>query len=135
MHFGELNWLAVLVAAIAIYAIGFVIYAVLIKPDQYMRLARLTKEDMERVGHSRMKFSPLMPIITAIFMAMVFHWAGVDSWQMGIHWGAAIALASAIPAVWYNWVYGVGPAGKELLDSAHLLLGHAVAGAILGGWQ
>lgn len=135
MGFGDLNWLAVLVAAIAIYAIGFVIYGLMIKPDQWMRLARINDDDIARVGKGRMKFSPLMPLITAIFMAMIFQWADVASWQAGLHWGAAIALASAIPAIWYNWVYGVGPAGKEMLDSAHLLLGHMAAGAILGGWQ
>ncbi|QDP19974.1 DUF1761 domain-containing protein [Sphingomonas xanthus] len=135
MEFGDLNWAAVLVAAVAIYAIGFIIYGLLMKPDKWMRLARITEEDMTRVGKSRMIYGPLMPLVTAIFMALLFHWAGVSSWQMGLHWGAAIAVASALPALWYGWVYGVGPAGKEMLDSVHLLLGHVAAGAILGGWQ
>ena len=47
----------------------------------------------------------------------------------------AIALASAIPAIWYGWIYSVGPARKEWLDTLHLLLGHSVAGMIIGGWQ
>jgi hypothetical protein len=46
-----------------------------------------------------------------------------------------VALASAVPAEMYAWVYGTGLVEITLVDSGHLLLGHVVAGAILGGWK
>ena len=46
-----------------------------------------------------------------------------------------VALASAVPGMLYGWVYGVGPIDMTVIDSAHLLLGHAAVGAILGGWR
>jgi hypothetical protein len=68
-------------------------------------------------------------------MAVLFKWANVQGLANGVKWAALIAVASGIPALWYDWVYGVGPAWLTILDSGHLLLGHVVAGAILGRWK
>lgn len=135
MRAGGINWLAALAAAIGIYAVGFIIYGVLIDPDMWMAAEGLTAAEMEAAGSSRMPFSVLMPLATAFGMAVLFKWGNVQTMADGVKWAAMIAVASAIPALWYDWVYGVGPAWLTLLDSSHLLLGHAVAGAILGRWK
>ena len=135
MRSGGINWLAVIVAAVAIDAIGFVIYGLLIPADTWMAWEGVTAEDMESVGSSRMPFSVVMPLMTAIFMAVIFKWAQVTGASNGAKWGAVIALASAVPALMYGWVYGIGPAEMTLVDSGHLLIGHAAAGAVLGAWK
>jgi len=127
--------MAVIVAAIAIYALGFVIYGLLIPAETWMAMSGISAEEMEAVGSSRMPFSVVMPLMTAIFMAVIFKWAQVAGASNGAKWGAVVALASAIPTLLYGWVYGVGPAEMTLVDSGHLLLGHVAAGAILGGWK
>lgn len=135
MRAGGINWLAVIAAAVAIYAIGFVIYGMLIPPETWMAMEGTTTAEMEAVGDSRMPLGPAMPLMTAIFMAVLFKWAQVAGAGNGARWGAVIALASAVPAILYGWVYGVGPMEVTLIDVAHLLLGHIVAGATLGGWK
>jgi Na+/melibiose symporter-like transporter len=135
MRSGGINWLAVIVAAVAFYAIGFVIYGMLVPAETWMAMSGITAEEMEAVGSSRMPFSVIMPLMTAIFMAVIFKWAQVAGASNGAKWGAVISLASAVPAVMYGWVYGIGPAEMTLVDSGHLLLGHVAAGAILGGWK
>lgn len=135
MRIGGYNWLAVLSAALAIYAIGFIIYGVLIEPVAWMAMAGVSQAEMDAVGASRMPFGALMPLMTAIFMAVLFKMGRVEDTTTGIRWAIVIALASAVPALGYGWVYGVGAASMTLLDSAHLLLGHVAAGAILGGWR
>lgn len=135
MGFAEFNWLAVAVAALAIFAVGFIIYGFFMTPARWMAMARITQADRDRVGMKRMPYGAFPPILTAVFLALIFQWADVDSWQKGLHWGIAIALASAIPAIWYGWIYSVGPARKEWLDTLHLLIGHSAAGMIIGGWQ
>lgn len=130
-----MNWAAALVAAIGIYAVGFIIYGVLIDPDMWMAAEGLTAAKLEATGAARMPFSVLMPLATAVGMAVLFKWGNVEGLADGVKWAAVIALASALPALWYDWVYGVGPAWLTFLDSSHLLLGHVVAGAILGRWK
>jgi hypothetical protein len=135
MRAGGLNWLAVLAAAIAIYAIGFVIYGLLIPAESWMAMEGVSEAEMAAVGESRMPFSIVMPLMTAIFMAILFRWGNVDSVSKGGQWAALIALASAVPGMLYGWVYGTGPIEMTVLDSAHLFLGHVAAGMILGGWK
>lgn len=135
MRSGGINWLAVIVAAVAIYAVGFVIYGLLVPPDTWMAWEGTSAEQLAAVGDSRMPFSVVMPLLTAIFMAVIFKWAGVAGASNGAKWGAVIALASAVPAMMYGWVYGTGAVEIVMVDGVHLLLGHAVAGAILGGWK
>ena len=135
MRSGGINWLAVIVAAVAIYAVGFVIFGLLVPPDTWMAWEGDTAEEIAKVGDSRMPFGVVMPLLTATFMAVIFKWAQIAGASKGAKWGAVIALASAVPAEMYAWVYGTGLLEITLVDSAHLLLGHVVAGAILGGWK
>lgn len=135
MRAGGLNWLAVIAAAVVIYAIGFVIYGVVVPPEWWMEASGITQADMDRVGASRMPFSVVMPLMTAIFLAVLFKLGKVADAATGVKWAAIVAFASAIPTLLYGWVYGVGPFEATLLDSGHLLLGHVAAGAILGKWR
>jgi predicted membrane channel-forming protein YqfA (hemolysin III family) len=135
MRSGGIHWLAVLAAGVAFYLIGFLIYGMLIPEETWMAMSGETAEELAAVGESRMPFGPVMPIMTALFMALIFKWGGVAGAGTGVRWGLVIALASAVPTLLYGWVYGVGPIEMTLIDGAHLMLGHAVVGAILGGWR
>lgn len=126
--------MAVLVAAIAIYAIGFVIYAMLIPEPTWMAMSGMTEAE-KATAMSRMMYSPIMPIMIAVFMAVLFKWGQVADAMSGIRWGAVIALASAIPTMLYGWVYGGLSTDMTMVDCGHLLLGHVAAGAVLGGWK
>ena len=134
MRSGGMNWLAVIAAAIAIYAIGFVIYGVMMPMDTNIAMSGMT--DAERAtADARMMYSPLMPILTAVFMAVLFKWGQVADAVAGVKWAVVIGLASAVPTMLYGWVYGGLNTSMTMIDVSHLLLGHIAAGAILGGWK
>lgn len=135
MRIAGYNGLAILGAAIAIYFIGFVIYGVLADPAAWMAWEGITQEQMDAVGTARMPFGPVMPLVTAIGMAILFKWANVSGMANGVKWGLLVACLSALPALWYGWVYGIGPVEGTLVDSAHLAAGHMVAGGILARWR
>lgn len=129
-----INPFAVLVAAIAIYATGFVIYAMLVPSQTWAEMSGFEMAELEAIGMSRMPFSVIMPIVTAICLAIILHWRGATTWREGAQTGFVVALGSALMARLYGWVYGVGGIDIIALDWVHLLLGHVAAGAILGGW-
>jgi len=135
MRAGGINWLAVIVAAIAIYAIGFVIYGLLVPAEWWMSASGISQQEMDAVGESRMPFGIVMPLMIAAFLALLFKLGRVADAATGAKWAVVVALASAIPTLLYGWVYGVEPFDVTLIDSGHLLLGHVAAGAILGGWR
>jgi hypothetical protein len=61
------NWLAIIVAAVAIYAIGFIIYGAVFS-GLWMKLSGYTKEQLQ--PHMwKMAISWIMPILTAIGLA------------------------------------------------------------------
>ena len=134
MRSGGINWLAVIVAAIAIYAIGFVIYAMLIPMESWMAMTGMTEAE-KATAMGRMPFSVVMPLLTAVFMAVLFKWGQVADAMTGAKWAVVVALASAVPTMLYGWVYGGHSTDMTMIDVAHLMLGHIAAGAILGGWK
>jgi hypothetical protein len=134
MRSGGINWLAVIVSAIAIYAIGFIIYAMLIPMDAYTAMSGISEAE-RTTAMGRMMYSPVMPLLIAIFMAVLFKWGQIADAMAGAKWGIVIALASGIPTILYGWVYDGDNSNLMMIDCAHLLLGHVAAGAILGGWK
>jgi hypothetical protein len=134
MRSGGIHWLAVIAAAIAIYAIGFVVYGVLVSEETMMAMTGMTESE-KATAMARLTFSPVMPLLTAVFMAILFKLGSVDSVEKGVKWAIVLAFASAIPTIMYGWVYGGMDTNMTLIDGAHLLLGHIAAGAILGGWK
>jgi hypothetical protein len=127
------NWLAVLAAAAAIYAIGFLIYG-LVFSGLWLRLTGYTKEQLQ--PHSwKMMLSPVMPILTAIGLAILFKLARVDNIAVGVVIAVQIWVFLVLPARMYNFVYSPEKIGHLVLDGVHLLLGMLVAGAILAGWR
>jgi len=134
MRAGGINWLAVIVAAIVIYAIGFVLYATMIPMESYVAMSGITDAEMA-TATGRMMYSPVMPIMTAAFMGVLFKWGQVPDAVTGAKWALVVALASAVPTILNEWVYDGADSSLAMIDCAYLMLGHIAAGAILGGWK
>jgi hypothetical protein len=134
MRSGGINWLAIIAAAVAIYAIGFVIYAMMMPMESYIAMSGISEAE-RATATSRMMYSPIMPIMTAVFLAILYKWGQVADAVAGVKWSLVVGLASGIPTMLYGWVYDGGNTSLTMIDCAHLLLGHIAAGAILGGWK
>src|SRR5690349_16457596 len=95
------NWYAILVAAIAIYAVGFAIYGGLSKI--WMGLTGYTKEQL--APHRwKMALSPVMPILTAIGLALVLKAARVDNMATAVWTALEVWFFLVLPARLYNYV-------------------------------
>ena len=132
MRIAGINWIAVLVAALFFIAIGYVIHMQLVDLTAW-DAAKHTNQD--ELSQSRMAFGMLLPLATSVGLALLLRWGNVVSVGQGVRWAIVVAFASALPALWYDWFYGTAPIWIFLVDSAHQLAGHAVAGAILARWR
>ena len=132
MHIAGMNWVAILAAAAAFFAIGYVIHMRLVDLKAWNAAKHI---DEAELSMARMASGMVLPLATATGLAVLFNWADVTGVGNGIKWGLAVALASALPALWYNWFFGTAPIWIFWVDSAHQLIGHAVMGAILAGWR
>ena len=132
MRFAGVNLIAVLVAAIAMYAIGFVLYGVLFE-DQWMAWTG-TSEEMAQAAMGRMYLSPIMPLLAAFGLATVYRWAGVDGLPRAMKVSVALWLFFAVSILLYGYVYSTMRVEAFALDCAHLLLNYVVGGAIIALW-
>lgn len=125
------NWIAIIVAAIAIYAVGFIIYAGLSK--LWMRQSGFTMDQL-KPHRWKMALSPIMPLLTAVGLALILKLARVDNVATGVLISFQLWLFIAMPARLYNYVYSPEKPGHLLMDAVHLLLGTLAAGAIISAW-
>lgn len=127
------NVLAIAVAAIAIWLLGFLIYVVLFS-EQWMTWMQLTEAE-KNTDNGRMPFMLVMPILQAIGISLAVKWRNQAGWMAGLTTGVLMAVFFSIAARMYGWVYSFEVNELFGIDSAHFLLTHAVAGAILGAWK
>lgn len=133
MRIMGLNVVACLIAAIAMYAVGALVYGVLFS-DVWMGLSGYTPELLAPYMW-KMALSPIMPILGAIGIAVAIRWRKAEGPAAGAATGVLVCLFFAFTARLYMYVYGPEPEGLLALDAAHLFASYAVGGAILGAMK
>ena len=128
------NVLAILVAALVIYGIEFVIFALLMTPDQYQSLTGITA-DQAAAGMSRMPVGVVPPILTAIGLSLAIKWRSAAGWMGGVTTAALMAVVFGFSTSLYGYVYGPHAEAYLPINLAHFLVCWAAAGAVLGAWK
>lgn len=134
MRFNGHNLLAILVAAIAIYLIEFVIFAILIPADQYMAFTGVTEAQVSANGW-RMPIGMVMPLLAAIGLSLVIKWRNVPGLIGGVSTALWMAVLFAFGTSLYGYVYGPHITAYLPVNLAHFLVCYGVGGAILGAWK
>lgn len=134
MRYQGHNVLAIIVAALAIYAIEFVIFAILIPGDQYMALTRITQAQVD-YGMSRMPYGVIPPIFAAIGLSLVIKWRNAAGVTGGVTTALIMAVLFAFGTSLYSYVYGTHTEAYLLVNLGHFLVCWGVAGAVLGAWK
>lgn len=126
------NWLAIIVAAIAFYAIGFIIYGAVFS-KLWMQLSGYTQEQLK--PHMwKMAISPIMPVLTAIGLAIILKMCGVTNLAAGLVVTSQIWFFLILSTRLYAFVYSPERPGLLIMDAIHLLLGCLAAGAVISAW-
>ena len=128
------NVFAILVAAIAIYAIGFVIYGLLIPEEQYMAMAGITEADVA-ASQWKMPLGVIMPILISVGLSLAVKWRNQTGWMAGAVTGFLMALFFLFAERLYGFVYSAEDGQLLMVDTAHAFVTAIVAGAILGAWK
>jgi hypothetical protein len=126
------NWLAIIVAALAFYAVGFIIYGAVLS-KLWMQLSGYTTEQLK--PHTwKMAISPIMPILSAIGLAIILKLARVDNLATGLAITFQIWFFLVLSTRLYSYVYSPERPGLLVMDAIHLLLGFLAAGAVISAW-
>lgn len=132
MRYQGHNVLAIVTAAIVIYAIEFVIFAIMIPGEQYMAMTGLAENQAD---DTRMPYGAIMPILTAIGLSLVIKWRNAPGLMGGVVTALIMAVLFAFSTSLYGYVYGAHTEEFLGVNLGHFLVCYAAAGAILGAWK
>jgi hypothetical protein len=131
MSFAGINYLAVIIAAIAGFAIGAVWYTLLFQ-KQWLEAVGIPK-DRPSQGMSPVPFvvSGIAYILIAIFITAAAHPATVIGGAVA---GALLWLGFVVTTTATNYVYPGRKPALTVIDSGHWLAAMIVMGGILGAF-
>ena len=128
----NLNWLAVLAAAVAGFATGAVWYGVFARP--WMAAAGLTDEDIEQKASTYI-LAGVLQLVMAVTLAVLVAQTGLTSWLGGAGLGFVIGIGLVTANKALNAAFQGTSRNLVIIDGLHAAVAFAFMGAILGGWQ
>lgn len=132
MRFNGHNLLAIVVAAIAIYLLEFVIFAVILSAEQYQAMVGVTADQLHP---ERMAFGILPPLLGAIGLSLAVKWRNAVGFMGGAMTGVWMGIFFALAGSLYGYVYGPNMETLVAVNVGHFVVCYAVAGGILGAWK
>ena len=135
MDVSNINYLAVLVAALSTFLLGGLWYSPMLFGKAWMRVNNFTEDDLQTFSKARMfGWSFVFALVMALNLAMFLAGPTTDvSWGMtagalaGFGW---VAMAVAIIGVFESksWIY-------ILINGGYMTVAFTVMGAIIGAWR
>jgi len=128
-----LNVIAVLVAAIAFYFIGFVFYGLLFA-ELWIGLWDFSEahlEAAESAAGPAMAAGFVLTVIIAGFLGVALKALKAGSMGSAIKWAVFLWAGFAVTTMAYDIVYALQPVLLLVLDSAHMLAGFVAMAVIL----
>ena len=128
----NVNWLAVLVAAVAYFFLGAIWYSALFQKP-WIRLSRIDVNDpnMKKGVAAIMFGSFVMMFITSLSIAILAEMLELHHWQEGLHLGLLTGLGFAFTSMAINMLYEKKPTGLYLINGGYQLLGNIIAAVII----
>ncbi|MEZ4900508.1 MAG: DUF1761 domain-containing protein [Spirosomataceae bacterium] len=131
----QINYLAVLAAAVATFVLGAVWYISFSEP--WMSLAGLTEEKITASGGgvSAYIISFITYLLGAYAMAILFKSMNISTLKTGAMTGALIGAIIVGGNIFTNNAYEIKPIGLSVLNAGFSAVSGAAMGAILGAWK
>ena len=131
--FSDLNYWAVLVAAVSGFLIGGIWYAPFLFGKAWMEDCGLKEDDLKSGGGKTFGISFIFSIVSSIFLALITQ--GHPGLMSGIHIGLFISIGFIATAIGVNYMFERKPFRLFLINAGNQVVTYVVMGAILGAWQ
>lgn len=135
--FSNLNWLAVLVAALAYFILGALWYSKVLFGTKWAALVGVDMNDPNKgKGLGQMMGGTFVLIaITCIALALLVNRMDLFILSSGLRLGAITGLCFATTAVSISFIYERRPTALYFIDCGYHLVGHLAAAIILVMWR
>jgi hypothetical protein len=132
-----INWLAVLVAAVAYFMLGAIWYSKALFAPRWAKLVGLDmNSDSNKKGLGAMMMGSFMLIIiTCVALALLVVRLDLFVFTSALKLGLITGLCFATTAVSISFIYEKRPMALYFIDCGYHLVGHIVAAIILVMWR
>jgi putative Mn2+ efflux pump MntP len=133
------NWLAIIVAAIAYYALGALWFSVLFG-KQWMALNGIPeptpekKEEMKKLMMPMLLKSLVMSLVLAFAIGLISMTIGVHRPITGVKLGLALSTIGIIPLIMAD-MYLMKPTKLWFIDAGYHVVGIVLMSGILAAWH
>lgn len=131
-YFDDLNWLAVIVATLAYFVIGYLWYADFAFGKQYR--AAIGQGDDAAPDPVAIVVNLLAWFVAAVALGLVAKAIGADSWSDGLVLGLVAGVGFVFTHQLSDILYAKRPQSLLWVSGAYSIIGFAVMGIILGSW-
>jgi hypothetical protein len=130
----DVNYLAVIVAAVLQMVLGFLWYGPLFGKT-WMGFMKITPAQMGRQGMGKTyAWSAVMSLITAYVLSLLVDYMGAKSVGAGLAAGFWPWLGFVVPVTASSLLYENRPFGLWVLNAGYQLVSLALMGALLAAW-
>lgn len=134
--FSDLNWLHILVAAIAYFMLGAIWYSPLFGKQwvAYQKID-MNNPDAKKGVAGIMTGSFLWMFITSAGLAVLIEKLQLDTAGSGVGLGLLTGICFSASAISVTYLYVKKPFGLHLIDSLYHIIGQIIAAVILCIWR
>jgi hypothetical protein len=135
--FSHLNWLAIVVAGLAYFALGALWYSKLLFVTPWIRMTGVKADDPNvKKGLGQMMITSLvLMMIISLGIALILGRIGSISWMSGLKVGLIAGLCFSSTAIYISYLYEKRPFALVLINGGYNVVGSVIAGIILAVWK
>lgn len=138
MDFSNVNFLAVLVATIAAFFLGFVWYSFLFG-KRWMKELGFSEEELKKGANMGMIFGSTLALTFVMGLGLAMLWHTEDptklTWSVGLLHGLFIGVCFLATSTGINYLYQRKSLALWAIDAGYQVCFLALQGAIIGAWH
>jgi hypothetical protein len=130
----DLNWVAIIVAAIIPMVLGALWYSPILFADPWMRAVGRTREEL---GDASLGYllSAIAALVSAYALARIVKWAEVDDLWNGALLGVFVWAGFVATVLAVTTFFAGRPRTLWLINAGYQLVALVLMGALLGAWN
>jgi hypothetical protein len=135
--FADINWIAVLVAALAYFALGALWYSPVLFSKRWISDLKLDVNDPKMKEGVGMTFGGSFVLMFVSCLAIAILAARMDlwGWMSGLKLGAICGVCFNAAGIGINYLYEKRPISLFLINAGYQIVGCIIAGIIICMWQ
>lgn len=131
----DINYLAVLIAAILSMAIGALWYSPAMFSKPWMKLVGKKEKDLQGGSSVAYAIAMLAFLLIAFVMAHFVRYVGANNVVRGLETGLWLWMGFVATTMAINYAFGQRPQKLWAIDAGYFLVTFLVSGALLAAWS